>query len=175
MEDQSARQIRHHIPTLTRRFYAFYIDEGLRITFFLPFFFMNLGELGLFGDPVKSVASLALGIVTYLAFRMACLYFLGASLGKLACGLRVVDRETGGELQPIQVMLRVIADELAIFFAFAPRALALFRWDRTHLSDWIAETRVVSLKEQAYIPELRPVAGSILVLLGLFWGAAAWL
>lgn len=169
MEDQSARQVRHHIPPLPRRFYAFYIDEGLRVTFFLPFLLLALG------NREKSLAGLALAVVTYLAFRMCCLYFLGGSVGKLACGLRVVDRGTGGPLEPIQALLRVLADELSVFFAFAPRALVYFRWDRTHLSDWIAETRVVSLKEQSFIPRLRPVTGSILVLLGLFWGAVGWL
>lgn len=169
MEDQSARQVRHHIPPLTRRFYALYIDEGLRLVFFLPFLPLMLG------DREKGLAALALAIVTSLAFRVCCLYFLGGSVGKLVCGLRVVDRGTGGPLEPIQAMLRVLADELSLFFAFAPRALVYFRWDRTHLSDWCAETRVVSLKEQSFIPKLRPVTGSVLVILGLFWGAVGWL
>ncbi len=172
MEDQSQRQLIHHIPPMSRRFYAFYADEGLRITFFLPFVLLSMGE-NLFRPEAQNLSwqGLLLAVVIYFGFRVLSLYLLGGSVGKILLGLRVINRN-GGELTLMQALLRTLADELSIFFAFAPRALAYFRWDRTHLSDWIAETRVVSLKEQNFFPEARPLVGSVLVVLGLMWGVS---
>lgn len=175
MEKPDPRRLSHHIPCLWRRAYAFYIDEGLRLTFYFPFLILMAGETGLFGDPEISRRALILAVLTSLSFRVVCLYLLGGTVGKLTCGLRLVDRRTGGPLTFGQTLVRVVADELAVFFAFAPRALAYFRWDRMQLSDLLAETRVISLKEQHFFPERRPVFGAILVILGIYWGATAWL
>lgn len=165
MEEKSERQLSHHIPGMSRRIMAFYVDECLRAIFFAPL--LGLTWLG------ASPRLLLLAVFVYLSFRVACLALVGASPGKLLLGLRVVGRE-GRELEFSQACLRVLADELSLFFAFAPRALAWLRWDRTHLSDWIAETRVISVKPHTEVPRVRPVLGSILVLLGLYWGAKSW-
>lgn len=171
MEDQSQRQLKHHVPRMSVRFFAFYLDEGLRWMVLAPFLGMYFFA-GLWGQvSVVTSGTLVLVFLSLVCFRVLCLYYAGGSIGKLVWGLRVRHRD-GGELTLMQSILRVVADELAIFFAFAPRALAFFRWDRTHLSDWIAETRVISLKEQNFIPEVRPLWGAVLVIVGLYWGVA---
>jgi uncharacterized RDD family membrane protein YckC len=91
---------------------------------------------------------LAFGIV-YFFYHWLFVYFLGATPGKLCLGLRIISRNKAGEgpagLGLFQVFLRVLTDQLSLFFGPGLKMLVLMRLDRTHVSDWVAETQVVQL------------------------------
>jgi len=75
-------------------------------------------------------------------YQWLFLRYLGGTLGKLIFGLRVVNKANGGGLSFIQSFLRVLTDQLSLLFGHAHRVLVFARFDRTHLSDWVAETQV---------------------------------
>jgi hypothetical protein len=68
----------------------------------------------------------------------------------------------------MQSFLRVLADGLSLFFGLAPRALALLRLDRTHVSDWVAETRVVQLAPQTMLMRRHWAVALIVVWISFF-------
>jgi uncharacterized RDD family membrane protein YckC len=115
----------------------------------LPFWIQLWGGM-LFEDKVQvEWRWLIVALLLNLFYKWSFLYFLGATLGKLVMGLRVVPSSGQSEdLGLFQSFLRVFTDGLSFFFGLAPRALALLRLDRTHVSDWVAETRVVQLGPQ---------------------------
>lgn len=173
----------HHLPSHGTRFSAFLLDRFFVSLFFIPFAFGELLHfLGWLVDPglrpAMSLPSLLLlaWFASYI-YRVAFYFYLGATPGKLLGGLRLVPRDwipktdDFGGLSFSQCLVHVFADDLSFFFAFAPSALLFFRLDRTHLSDWISETRVVSLEPQIFVPRRRPVLGSVLLILGLIAGA----
>lgn len=181
--------LNHQIPTWTLRIQASVIDQVLRFLFLAPFAGALNWRLFFFGegDLLESWVKLFLAWGMYCLFQGLALYWTGATPGKALRGLRLVSREQssrqggGGvgnaslSLQSTQILVRLLVDELSFFFAFAPRALALFRFDRTHLSDWAAETRVICLESQGWVPRPRSSLALLLVVLGLYWGAKSFL
>jgi uncharacterized RDD family membrane protein YckC len=89
-----------------------------------------------------------IGYLLRLFYKWMFLFFLGATFGKWLFGLRVVPAlHPSASLGLMQSLLRVLTDDLSFFFGQALRALALVRLDRTHVSDWVAETRVVQFSK----------------------------
>lgn len=94
------------------------------------------------------------GISGAIVFEISFLIGYGATPGKIMMGLRVVDSSDSREgLRVAQAFIRVLSRYLFTpFFGMALNLLMFYRYDRTHLFDWIASTRVVQL-----YPRLRPV------------------
>ncbi len=135
-----------------RRVLAFWMDSIVAALCFLPVWiqiFSSYLELGVLS---VSLSWVLIGLLLQLFYKWLFLYFLGGTLGKLMMGLRVVPKDQlEGSLGLFQSFLRVLTDSLSFFFGQALRSLALIRFDRTHVSDWVAETRVVQ-----YAPRKRP-------------------
>lgn len=151
-----------------RRFLAFGLDSFIAGLCFLP------AWIQLFGSWIKSQTLavdwnwIALGLTLQLFYKWLFLYFLGGTLGKLLFGLRVVSihhPEQG--LGLLQSLLRVLTDYLSIFFGHSLRVLALMRLDRTHVSDWVAETRVVQFAKPT-APTQRRVVIAVLIMVFSF-------
>lgn len=139
---------------LGRRFCAFIVDQILISLFFIP-----VGEHGIRAwvtgeDLFVPWHWIVISAVASLAFRTCFLYFLSATPGKFFLGLRVVSYPDCNSLSFLQSLLRALADSLSLFFGYAPRTLALMRFDRRQVSDWIAETWVT---QKAPLP--RPNSG----------------
>lgn len=131
-----------YVPSFRRRAFAFLMDAGVSSLFSLPFMaamwisYLREGGYRLRWDLLMG------SVILHFVFQVFCLKYLGATLGKFVFGLRVVNANSGGELGWIQCVLRTLADGFSLIFGLAPRALMFLRFDRTHLSDWIAETQV---------------------------------
>jgi uncharacterized RDD family membrane protein YckC len=152
------------VPSLFRRIVAFGIDSWIAGLFFLPVWIQLMGSLIRVGQMEVEIQWLLVCYGMQFLYSWFFLYFLGGTLGKLMMGLRVVPaRDPQVELGLFQSFLRVLTDQLSLFFGQALRALALVRLDRTHVSDWVAETRVVQLKPVNFKPRRH-------VLLALFIG-----
>jgi len=151
-----------------RRVLAYGIDSIIMGICFLPFWLQVWGSM-LFDHEI-SVGWQWLGVVLLLQlfYKWLFLYFLGGTIGKLMLGLRVVNRTGEEGLGLMQSFLRVFADSLSIFFGLAPRALALLRLDRTHVSDWVAETRVVQLSPQRVLMRRHWLAALVVIWISFF-------
>lgn len=144
-----------------KRIVAVGIDSVVAIFFFIPVWIQAIGSY--LQDQLVAIEIrwiLASFLMTFL-YHWLFLYFLGGTLGKLMTGLRVVPaNHPQNDLGLMQSFLRCLTDELSFFFGEALHAVAFLRFDRTHVSDWVAETRVVQ-----YVPRRRlPVRRKILAL-----------
>lgn len=131
-----------------RRLLAFWIDSFFLGLCFVPIWIQLVGAY--IRDQEMSVSWnwIVMGYLLRLLYKWMFLYFLGATVGKWLLGLRVVPRAHPADgLGLFQIFLRVLTDDLAFFFGQSLRALALLRLDRTHVSDWVAETRVVQFSK----------------------------
>ena len=95
-------------------------------------------------------------------YKWIFLSLLGATVGKLLLGLQLVSVNTNKRANWVQCLLRIFADHLSLFFGMGPRALALMRFDRRHLSDWVAETQVKQLFPRMTHPKRRLILSLIL-------------
>lgn len=153
---------------------AHWVDNIITAVFYSPVFIlgqMSFNQMGYFEIPWwVFICSVALDFV----FRVLFYYFIGATPGKLLFGLRLIPshliNSQESSLSFWQCLLRVWADKLSFFFSYAPQALMFFRYDRTHLSDWIAETRVVQLFPRARPPKRRWILAILLILIGYSQG-----
>lgn len=102
------------------------------------------------------------GFLLQFAYRWLFLYFMGATLGKLMMGLRVVSFPDEGPLTLMQSLIRVLTDGLSLFFNEGLRVLGLIRFDRRHVADWVAETQVRQRHPREHPPRPRWVLAVIL-------------
>jgi uncharacterized RDD family membrane protein YckC len=151
-----------------RRLSAYFVDQFILNVFLGPFY------LGFFKQ-ILSVGVVKINFVHVLAYFMvqffyfACFYyFFSATPGKWLFGLRLINNNTGDEPTLSQVFLRVLSEFLLGVFGMTFRSLALFRLDRRHVSDWIAETRVVQVYPRLLPPSRRWFIGLIMFLYFFF-------
>ncbi len=158
-----------------RRVVAFLIDSMIATLFMIPvwvqlvFSYLNGGMKS--GTLTLEPRWILLSALLIFFYRWLFVYFLGGTLGKLLLGLQVVPaHNTTESLGLFQSFLRALADGLSLFFGQSLRALAFLRFDRTHVSDWVAETRVVQ-----FVPRKRPprrrVWLTVFLVLFSFWNA----
>ncbi len=146
-----------------RRFLALGLDHLVYGIFYLPVSIQAWFSYFRSGYMEVEWRLLILCFVLQFFFRVSFLRFLGATPAKLFFGLRIVNRHTGGELSWPQALIRVLTEHLSFFFGNSFLLLAFLRLDRTHLADWLAETRVVQLT-----PRLKPPHRRILFGLAFF-------
>lgn len=162
------------IPSTWRRLAAHFIDQVLRLFFYLPFakpFFLLL-----FSDhevPLSLAQLIGLFLVPTI-YEVLFLVLMQATPGKWIMGLKVVPAHNPFEyLSWQQCVLRPITQLLTFFFSWAIYAMAFFRYDRTHLADWIAETRVVQSTPRFTRASVRPFLGILFVLMNGFEGLSS--
>lgn len=160
-----------YIPSTWRRLIAKGIDSVIRSVFYLPFaksFFLLLFT----DDDVRiSLASLFVMFIIPVIYELVFLLFMQATPGKWLMGLKVVP--FGDPLALLdwrQCILRPLTERLSFFFSLAIYALAFFRYDRTHLADWVAETRVVQFSPRPLRTKIRWFLGSLLVIANITEG-----
>jgi uncharacterized RDD family membrane protein YckC len=152
-----------------RRLAAYWIDSMILAICWLPVTIQVLGSATFEGRVAFEWRWLIVGVLLQLFYKWAFLYLMGGTIGKLIMGLRVVpahDFQTS--LGLLQSFLRVFADGLSLFFGHAPRALALLRLDRTHISDWVAETRVMQFAPQPLFMKRHWVIAAFVILISFF-------
>lgn len=151
-----------------KRIVAFVIDRAIEAVLYLPVWiqlgisYLTQGEYSVGWRLVLACA------LMHLLYDWMFLYFLGGTVGKLLFGLRVVPRfEPHNTLTLWQSLLRPLTDRLSIFVGQALRALAFLRFDRTHVSDWVAETWVVQRLPRRRRPVRRFVLALLIILISL--------
>lgn len=151
-----------------KRIIAFGIDRAIEATLYLPVW-IQLGISSLTeGEYSISLRMIAACALLHLMYDCFFLYFLGGTVGKLAMGLRVVPRrEPHNALTLFQCVLRPLCDRLSLFVGQSLRALAFLRFDRTHVSDWVAETWVVQSVPRRRKPVRRFVLALVIIFISL--------
>lgn len=160
-----------YVASTWRRLTAQAVDSVLRILFYLPFakaFFL----LVFTDDEVRiSLGSLLIIFLIPAVYEFIFLMLMQATPGKWLMGLKVVPFSNAAEkLTLAHCVLRPLTERLTFFFSWALYATAFFRYDRTHVADWVAETRVVQFEPRRRHPRLRWILGSFLILIYLYDG-----
>jgi len=144
-----SRQQMTCVPSVTRRFFARVLDQIIFTFLWIPLFVQVVADFWHYG--LNSLVRLDLryfflGLGLQFIVKVFCLKIWGATPGKLLLSLRLVSAR--GLEEPLtwaQSLLRVAADGFSFFFGLGLFSFALLRYDRTHLSDRMAETKVVRL------------------------------
>lgn len=160
-----------YFPSTLRRLAAKGIDSLIRSVFYLPFIksFFLLAFTD--EDVTISLISLFVMFITPVIYEFVFLVFMQATPGKWLMGLKVVPfSDVAADLDWRQCFLRPFVERLSFFFSLAIYAVAFFRYDRTHLADWIAETRVVQFAPRPASTKIRWFLGSILILVNVLEG-----
>lgn len=160
-----------YIPSTWRRLAAKGIDSLIRSLFYLPF--VKSFFLLVFTDEDVSISlgSLFVMFIVPAIYEFVFLAFMQATPGKWLMGLKVVPfSDSSAQLDWRQCVLRPLVERLSFFFSLAIYALAFFRYDRTHLADWVAETRVVQAAPRSSKTKIRWFLGSIFILINVFEG-----
>lgn len=153
-----------YVPSTWKRIFAWLVDRLVIALLFFPFwgFWYLLGE----SEDVIFVPLWLFGflILFPMLYEFLFLALFQQTPGQWVWDLWVVPRHhPGARLRWEQAFLRALSGRLCLFFSYAPYALAFFRYDRTHLCDWIAETRVLQAERRHRPPRLRWITGSFLV------------
>lgn len=151
-----------YLPSTWRRLTANFIDEVLMLPFYIPFAGIFLRMM--FSDEAVTISLMTFALILIIpaVYEFIFLVMLQATPGKWLLGLTVVpscDVET--PLDWRQSLLRATSKRLSLFFSLAIYVLAFFRYDRTHLADWVAETRVVQNQPRQKPARIRWFLGSI--------------
>jgi uncharacterized RDD family membrane protein YckC len=154
--------MKYFAPDTFRRLCALVIDSIITSGFAAPLFVYAFITSPKNEGLLLPWTMLAATWLMQLGYHVLFIYILKGSIGKLICGLRIVPFHNPNEkLMFMQAVLRVLTDQFGFFFGHAHRALVFFRLDRRHLSDWIAETRVVQNFPRSRIPARRWIVGLI--------------
>lgn len=160
-----------YVPSTWRRLTAQAVDSLIRVVFYLPFA-KALFTLAFTDEEVLvSLGHLLLMFLIPAIYEFIFLVLMQATPGKWLMGLKVVPFSNPSEkLHWSQCVLRPLTERLSLFFSWAIYAAAFFRYDRTHVADWVAETRVVQFTPRPQRAGIRWFLGTLLVIFYIYDG-----
>lgn len=160
-----------YVPSTWRRFFAYGIDQMVILPFYLPFVGIFFRLLFTEDDVIVTLLQLFILFLIPALYEFVFLVMMQATPGKWFMGLKVVPAANSAEkLHWSQCLLRPLTGRLSFFFSWAIYAVAFFRYDRTHLCDWAAETRVVQGSPRATRARVRWILGLVFVWLYAYEG-----
>jgi uncharacterized RDD family membrane protein YckC len=135
------------VASSSRRFFAYFVDKIIEAVLLMPLWIQLVASW--VSDQALTIQWhwLIFCFVLQFCYRFLFTQLLGGTLGKLLFGLRVMSRHSDDSLTWMQSFLRALTDQLTWLFGPAHQLLLLARFDRTHLSDWVAETQVKQVVE----------------------------
>ena len=152
------------VPRTSHRFFARVIDAVIVFAFWVPLLGASTMDFLSADRWWMSWPYFLYFLTAPLVYEGLCLTFFGTTFGKWVFFLRVVPSgDSSRRLTMLESFTRVLAMELNLFFSWAVQALALLQPDRRHLADWIARTRVVSLRPRPFPPRIRWFWSSLLI------------
>jgi len=164
----------YYVASTWKRLWAQIIDQILIGFLYLPFYKVIVALLFTEEDVFVPLSTVILIFLIPAFYEGVFLAWMGTSPGKWMMGLKVVpnhDPET--HLRWDQCLLRPLTSRLSFFFSLAIYALAFFRYDRTHLADWVAETRVVQFQPRPHQPKIRWILGSFFIIIYVYEGLSS--
>lgn len=161
------------VPTTASRLWARAIDAAIVGVFLAPAF----GWSWFFADHGEAV-TIPWALLVYLVavpvlYETLAIWIFGQTFGKWVFSLHVVSaRDDRRAADGWQSLLRAFAGRSTLIFSHGPHAFMFFRYDRTHLIDWVAGTRVVASRVRPDRPAPRVALGLIAVFI---FGSAGWM
>ena len=153
------------VPSTLRRWLAVWIDRMILIFLCFPLWIQLIVNFFRFHTWMVSWKWVGICFVLQFLYRYLFLFYLGGTFGKLLLGLRVVSsQDPEAPLKKFQCFLRVFMEHFSLFFGNALYSTAFFRYDRTHLVDWVCETRVIQRQLRLWPTRRRWILGSFLVI-----------
>jgi uncharacterized RDD family membrane protein YckC len=156
-----------HVASTWKRIWARLIDQVLLGFIIVPLIWFFPAADGWMYMPVTSFLGIS---VIPLVYESAFYYLMNATPGKWIFGLKVVPVNDGKHWGG-RVLLRASSLYFTLFFSWALYLTALYRLDRRHVFDLLAETKVVS-QDHAAKMKLHPIFASILIVIGVTTGLA---
>ncbi len=154
-----------YVPSTWKRLFAFGIDQFFILLFYIPFAKTFVQLFFTDEDVYVSLWKLLVMFLVPALYEFLFLMILQATPGKWMLGLRVVPAYNAyADLNSFQCILRPLVSRMSFFFAWAIYAFAFFKYDRTHVADWVAETRVIQFAPRVKRPQIRWILGTFLVL-----------
>lgn len=159
------------IPSTWSRLFAHGIDQMISLVLYIPFAGLVLKLLLSEEDVFLSLPQLLALFLLPAVYEFVFLVLMQTTPGKWMFGLKVVPFSNPTEpLKWTQCLLRPLVSRLSFFFGWAIFATAFFRYDRTHVSDWVAETRVIQNEPRKSLPKVRWIVGTFFILIYLYEG-----
>ena len=156
----------YHIPSTWARLIARAVDQIASSVLYLPFASYFIEMMFTENDVIISLPKLFVLFLIPAIYEGIFLFIMQKTPGKWLMGLTVVPNDDAhGKLRWDHCVIRPLTGRLSLFFSLAIYALAFFRYDRTHLPDWVAGTRVVQAKPRTKRTTIRWVVGTFLVLM----------
>ncbi|WP_295905815.1 RDD family protein [uncultured Bdellovibrio sp.] len=160
-----------YVPSTYRRLAAQAVDSLIRVAFYLPFAKALIALIFTEEEVLISLGHLLLMFLIPAVYEFIFLVLMQATPGKWLMGLKVVPFSNPTQkLHWGQCILRPLTERLSLFFSWAIYAAAFFRYDRTHVADWVAETRVVQFVPRRKRAGLRWFLGSLLIIFYIYDG-----
>jgi uncharacterized RDD family membrane protein YckC len=154
-----------YVPSTWKRLLANSIDQLFLVVCYAPFFKSFYNLMFTEGEVELSLFQLLMIFLIPALYEAVSLMLISATPGKWLVGLKVVPADDPQkELDYTQCILRPLTSRLSFFFSWAIYALAFFRYDRTHLADWMAETRVIQFTPRSARTRIRWIVGIFFVL-----------
>ena len=153
--------MQYYVPSTKRRILAGSIDQIIIMIPAVVIFYPNLKALLNTSEIKINIFVLAAVVSCQFLYFFLSYLLLEATLGQKLVGQKLVSL-SGEKLAAIQIAIRVLCDQLSVFFSFGLFCLIFFRFDRTHLSDWLAETKVVQ-DEERKMPAVRRAVVCVLL------------
>lgn len=161
---QSVTRLENHVPSSWDRGWAFSIDGLITMALLSPITLPALFKLLQQQQVIVPWPAVIFYLSISFFYEVVFTYIWGRTPGKWMIGLRVVPVDNKRQkLKLSEAILRALSDRLTLFFGNAPYFFAWYRYDRTHVLDWIAGTRVVAAKPRAEKAKLRPVLATVLI------------
>lgn len=155
----------YYIPSTWSRLIAKLVDQVASAVFYIPFAGYFIKMIFTEEEVVISLPKLLILFLIPAIYEGVFLVLMQKTPGKWLMGLTVVPAEDAhAKLRWDHCLLRPLTGRLSLFFSLAIYALAFFRYDRTHLADWVANTRVVQSKPRNKRTKVRWIVGSFLVI-----------
>ncbi len=153
--------MQYYVPSTKRRILAGGIDQIIIMIPAILIFYPNLKALFNTSEIKINIFVLAAVITCQFLYFFLSYLLMEATLGQKLVGQKLVSI-SGEKLAAVQIAIRVLCDQLSVFFSYGLFCLIFFRFDRTHLSDWLAETKVVQ-DEERKLPAVRRVVVCVLL------------
>lgn len=157
---------RLYLPQSLRRMAAYFIDEICLALLLFPLWRIVWDVFFVDDDLFLSLPAFFFLMFFPALYQFVFWSFFSRTPGQWVMGLWLVQAsDDGRRVTWTQALLRALAMRLSLFFSYAIYLVAFFRYDRTHLGDWVAETRVMQEMETPRRIRLHPIVGTILILL----------
>ncbi|MFZ4403503.1 MAG: RDD family protein [Pseudobdellovibrionaceae bacterium] len=155
----------NYAPSTWKRIFAFGIDQLLQFLIFAAAWLsFTVVSFDIESWSIPGWSYFVLYVLWPFCYDVLFLSLLKATPGQWMFNLQVVPSHRDDlHLSFAQIFLRALAARTTVFFSWAPYVTAFFRYDRTHVIDWLAETRVVQDHARSQKPKLRIFLGLFLV------------